>query len=248
MPYLGRRLPCTSLWQGAQHVRQGGWTPSRRESPISLEICDRLHVTVREGYVHNQIDHFERQGSCASRAFAAPRSAPGPDLGAGRQVHCLCARSPQAISHRRVCPVRAGRPALRRRHIGVAFRVKRGHIWTVAGGPDYAGKPRPAIILQDDAFDATSSITVCPLTTERLDAPLIRLPIEPSERNGLKTASHVMVDKITTVSKRKLDEPVGRLSRRGHGAGQSRRRGLPWARGSGGQGHVGLKGHGGARS
>ena len=90
--------------------------------------------------------------------------------------------------------------------------MKRGHIWTVAGGPDYAGKPRPAVILQDDAFDATSSITVCPLTTERLDAPLIRLPIEPSERNGLKTASHVMVDKITTVSKRKLDEPVGRLS------------------------------------
>ena len=96
----------------------------------------------------------------------------------------------------------------------MAFRVKRGHIWTVAGGPDYAGKPRPAIILQDDAFNATSSITVCPAArrTERLDAPLIRLPIEPSERNGLKTASHVMVDKITTVSKRKLDEPVGRLS------------------------------------
>lgn len=82
----------------------------------------------------------------------------------------------------------------------------------MAGGPDYAGKPRPAIVLQDDAFDATASITVCPLTTRSLNAPLIRLPIEPSARNGLKTTSHVMVDKITTVSKRKLDEHVGRLS------------------------------------
>jgi mRNA interferase MazF len=90
--------------------------------------------------------------------------------------------------------------------------VKRGHIWTVAGGPDYAGKPRPAIILQDDAFDATASITVCPLTTQSVDAPLIRLPIEPSERNGLRATSHVMVDKITTVAKKKIEEHIGRLS------------------------------------
>lgn len=90
--------------------------------------------------------------------------------------------------------------------------MKRGQIWTVAGGPDYAGKPRPAIVLQDDAFDATGSVTVCPLTTQSLDAPLIRIPIEPTGRNGLKAMSYVMVDKITTVSKKKLDEHVGRLS------------------------------------
>lgn len=90
--------------------------------------------------------------------------------------------------------------------------MKRGEIWTVAGGPDYAGKPRPAVILQDDAFDATASITVCPFTTHGLDAPLIRIPIEPSERNGLRSASHLMIDKITTVSKKKLQERVGRLS------------------------------------
>jgi mRNA interferase MazF len=53
--------------------------------------------------------------------------------------------------------------------------VKRGQIWTVAGEPDCAARPRPAIILQDDAFDATASIIVCPLTTQGLDAPLIRL-------------------------------------------------------------------------
>jgi mRNA interferase MazF len=94
----------------------------------------------------------------------------------------------------------------------VATRLKRGDIWTVAGGSDYAGKPRPAVILQDDAFDATLSITICPLTTHGMDAPLIRLLIEPSERTGLRTASHVMVDKITTVSKTKIEKHIGRLS------------------------------------
>lgn len=90
--------------------------------------------------------------------------------------------------------------------------MRRGDIWTVAGGPDYAGKPRPAIILQDDAFDATASITICPLTTHGIDAPLMRLSIEPSERNGLRAASHVMIDKITTVSKTKLEKRIGDLA------------------------------------
>ena len=90
--------------------------------------------------------------------------------------------------------------------------MKSGDVWTVTGGPDYAGKPRPAVILQDDAFDATASITICPFTTHAVDAPLIRLPIEPSERNGLRSASHVMIDQIATVSKKKLESRVGRLS------------------------------------
>jgi mRNA interferase MazF len=90
--------------------------------------------------------------------------------------------------------------------------VKRGEVWTVAGGPDYAGKPRPAVILQDDAFDATASITLCPFTSHAVDAPLMRLPIEPSDQNGLRSASCVMIDKITTVSKSKLDRRIGRLS------------------------------------
>jgi mRNA interferase MazF len=94
----------------------------------------------------------------------------------------------------------------------VADGVKRGEIWTVSGGPDYAGKPRPAIILQDEAFDATSSVTICPLTTHHVEAPLIRLPIEPSEQNGLRSKSDAMIDKITTVSKKKLEHHVGKLS------------------------------------
>lgn len=90
--------------------------------------------------------------------------------------------------------------------------MKRGEVWTVAGGPDYAGKPRPAVVLQDDRLDATASITICPLTTHVIDAPLMRLPIEASEANGLRVSSHLMVDKITTVSKTKLEKRVGRLS------------------------------------
>ena len=90
--------------------------------------------------------------------------------------------------------------------------MKRGELWTVSGGADHAGKPRPAIILQDDAFDVTASITICPFTTHALDAPLMRLPIEPSSQNGLRIASQLMIDKITTVSKGKLERCVGRLS------------------------------------
>lgn len=90
--------------------------------------------------------------------------------------------------------------------------MKRGDIWTIAGGPDYAGKPRPVVILQDDAFDATASITICPFTSHVIDAPLIRLSFGPSSQNGLKTESQLMVDKITTVAKAKLEKRIGTLA------------------------------------
>src|SRR5665213_2199098 len=89
--------------------------------------------------------------------------------------------------------------------------MRRGDIWTVAGGKDYMGKPRPAVIVQDDSFDATDSITICAFTTDETEAPLIRLPVEPSERNGLRAACRLMIDKITTVPKSKVGAYVGRL-------------------------------------
>jgi mRNA interferase MazF len=89
--------------------------------------------------------------------------------------------------------------------------LKRGEVWTVAGGSDYAGKPRPAVIVQDDDFDATQSITICVFTSDQTDAPLLRIPIEPSERNGLRTASRLMVDKLTTVPKSKIGSRIGWL-------------------------------------
>ena len=81
----------------------------------------------------------------------------------------------------------------------------------MAGGGDYTAKPRPVVILQDDRFDATESITVCPLTTDPTDAPLFRIQIKPSERNGLDEASLAMADKITTVRKSRLGEALGSL-------------------------------------
>jgi mRNA interferase MazF len=89
--------------------------------------------------------------------------------------------------------------------------MRRGDIWTVAGGKDYAGKQRPVVIVQDDSFDATASITICAFTTDETDAPLFRLPVQPNERNGLRVASRLMVDKITTVPKIKVGTHVGRL-------------------------------------
>lgn len=89
--------------------------------------------------------------------------------------------------------------------------MRRGEIWTVAGGKGYAGKPRPVVILQDDRFDATLSITVCAFTTDPTEAPLFRLSIEPDSINGLRTPCSLMVDKITTVPKSKIGSLVGRL-------------------------------------
>lgn len=89
--------------------------------------------------------------------------------------------------------------------------MKRGGIWTVAGGRDYVGKPRPVVIVQDDRFDATDSVTICAFTTNETEAPLFRLPIAPSERNGLRAPCRLMVDKITTIPKSKLGDRVGRL-------------------------------------
>jgi mRNA interferase MazF len=86
-----------------------------------------------------------------------------------------------------------------------------GEVWTGAGGKHYAGKPRPAVILQDDRFDATASITLCAFTTDPTDAPLFRLLIEPNVNNGLRTPCRLMVDKITTVPRSKLGRQLGRL-------------------------------------
>ena len=89
--------------------------------------------------------------------------------------------------------------------------MKRGDIWTVSGGKGYAGKLRAAVIVQDDSFDGTDSITICAFTTDPTEAPLFRLAVEPNERNGLRTSSRLMVDKITTVPKSKTGERMGRL-------------------------------------
>ena len=90
--------------------------------------------------------------------------------------------------------------------------MRRGEIWTAAGGSGYAGKPRPVVIVQDDRFDATDSVTICGFTTDPTEAPLIRLRVDPTDLNGLRELSSLMVDKITTVHRTRLGERIGRLS------------------------------------
>jgi mRNA interferase MazF len=92
----------------------------------------------------------------------------------------------------------------------VVATPRRAEVWTVSGGSDYTGKPRPAVIVQDDHFD-TDSVTLCPFTTDPVDAPLLRLLVDPSKGNGLDAASRLMVDKITTVRRTRLGTQLGRL-------------------------------------
>ena len=88
--------------------------------------------------------------------------------------------------------------------------MRRGDIVTVAGGV-YASKPRPALIVQDDRFDATDSLTVCPFTSTEVDAPLLRVSVNADEENGLDQDSFLMVDKLTTVRRANARTVVGRL-------------------------------------
>ena len=89
--------------------------------------------------------------------------------------------------------------------------MRRGEIWTVAAGSGYAGKPRPAVILQDDRFAATNSVTLCVLTSDALDAPLLRLPVKASGTNGLRVDCRLMLDKVTTVPRGRLGRKIGTL-------------------------------------
>lgn len=90
--------------------------------------------------------------------------------------------------------------------------MRRGDVWTVSGGADYAGKPRPAIIVQEDSFAETASVSICLLTTAALDAPLIRPRIDPGAGNGLLETSYAMADKITTVHRARLGRRLGTLA------------------------------------
>ena len=89
--------------------------------------------------------------------------------------------------------------------------MNRGEIWTVAGGV-YASKPRPAVILQDRRFDGTDSVTVIPLTTTEVMAPLLRMRLPTGLVTGLDSTSYAMVDKITTVRRSNTVTQLGKLS------------------------------------
>ena len=89
--------------------------------------------------------------------------------------------------------------------------MNRGDLVTVALRGEH-GKPRPALVIQSDlASNLTSTLTVALLTSTALDIPLIRIPVEPSEKNGLRTRSFVMIDQIFSASPRRFGDVFGRL-------------------------------------
>jgi mRNA interferase MazF len=89
--------------------------------------------------------------------------------------------------------------------------VKRGDVVIVATRGAYTGKPRTALVIQSDLFNDThTSITVCPVTTDVIDAPLFRVTVPPGQRTGLMTASQIMVDKIVSVPRSSIAKRIGR--------------------------------------
>src|SRR5690348_7504456 len=90
------------------------------------------------------------------------------------------------------------------------MQMRRGDVVTVAAIGDY-GKPRPAVIVQTDAFPKShASVIVCPMTSDVVDAPAFRVTIEPSPENGLRTTSQVMADKPVTIRRSRIGRQIGR--------------------------------------
>jgi mRNA interferase MazF len=89
--------------------------------------------------------------------------------------------------------------------------MRRGEIWTVSGGSGYAGKARPSLVVQDDLFAETRSVTICGFTTENAFGGALRPFFEPSIANGLSEPSWLMIDKITTVPRGRAGRRIGRL-------------------------------------
>jgi len=90
--------------------------------------------------------------------------------------------------------------------------VRRGDLHIAAARGAYSGKPRPVVVVQDDRFDATASVTVCPLTTNPVEAPLTRIAVLPTAVTGIEQPSQIMVDKITTMPRENVRDYLGRLA------------------------------------
>jgi mRNA interferase MazF len=81
----------------------------------------------------------------------------------------------------------------------------------VAARGAYTGKPRPALVVQSDLFNPThQSVTICPITSDCVDAPLFRIPLPPGDRTGLRASSQIMVDKIVSVPRSAIGDEIGR--------------------------------------
>jgi len=88
--------------------------------------------------------------------------------------------------------------------------MRRGDVVTAAAAGDY-GKPRPAVIVQTDAFPEThASVVVCQMTSELSDAPDFRITVDPDGANGLRARSQIMADKPVTIGRERIGQAIGR--------------------------------------
>lgn len=90
------------------------------------------------------------------------------------------------------------------------METSRGDLVTIVLSGDY-GKPRPALIIQANAFAELPSATVLLLTSELHDWPLFRITIEAEVDNGLEKRSQIMIDKAATVPRGKIGQRIGRV-------------------------------------
>ena len=89
--------------------------------------------------------------------------------------------------------------------------MRRGEVVIVATRGAYTGKPRPALVLQSAVFNDThASITICPITSDCVDAPLFRVSLPAGQRTGLQRPSQVMVDKVVSVPREVIGRTIGR--------------------------------------
>lgn len=89
--------------------------------------------------------------------------------------------------------------------------MKRGDIVTVAAKGHYSGKPRPALVIQSDLFSELPSVTIALVTSEIIEAPLLRFTIAPSDETGLQRTSQIMIDKLVTVPRTDIGKVIGAI-------------------------------------
>jgi len=88
--------------------------------------------------------------------------------------------------------------------------MRRGSVVTIAMQGDF-GKPRPALVVQSNLFERHPSVSVLPITSDIVDAPLFRINVAPSGQNGLRLPSQIMIDKIGTALQEKIGSVIGEL-------------------------------------
>jgi mRNA interferase MazF len=91
--------------------------------------------------------------------------------------------------------------------------MRRGDVVAIADrSGQFTGKPRPAVIVQSDFFEEIPTVTICPLTSVSADAPLTRVPVEPTDALPLTRRSWIMADKITTIRRDHVGQLIGKVS------------------------------------